>query len=58
MATQGKLAGPIAIGHITNLALSLISLAFVGHLDTKYLGAAALGTTLYNMTAKIVLAGM
>jgi MATE family multidrug resistance protein len=55
---QTRLAIPIAVGLIANYLLTVISLAFVGHLGTQELAAAALGSTLYSMSAKILLQGL
>ena len=55
---QARLAIPISVGLIANYLLSGISLAFVGHLGTQELAAAALGSTLYSMSAKILLQGL
>lgn len=43
---------------VANYLLSVVSLAFVGHLGTTQLAAASLATALYQMSAKIVLAGL
>ncbi|PRW60882.1 MATE efflux family [Chlorella sorokiniana] len=55
---QGRISAPLSIGLVANYLLSVISLSFVGHLGTAELAAAALATTLYSMSAKIMLAGM
>lgn len=55
---QGRISMPMSIGLVANYLLSVISLSFVGHLSTTELAAASLATTLYQMSAKILLAGM
>lgn len=52
--TQGRISAPLSIGLVANYLLSVISLSFVGHLGTAELAAAALATTLYSMSAKIM----
>ncbi|KAL4431763.1 hypothetical protein ABPG77_002979 [Micractinium sp. CCAP 211/92] len=55
---QARLSAPLGTGLMANYMLSAVSLAFVGHLGSNYLAAAALATTLYSAVAKIMLAGM
>lgn len=52
------MAVPLAVGHVTNYLLTVVSLAYVGHLGTRELAAASLAYTLYNLVARIVLAGL
>lgn len=58
LRSQAWLAVPTSINLIANYLLNVISLAFVGQLGTQELAAAALGTTLYSMSAKILLQGL
>lgn len=58
MLIQARLSVPLSIGLIFNFCLCVISLGFVGHVGTTELAAAALATTLYEMTAKLLLTGM
>jgi Na+-driven multidrug efflux pump len=55
---QARLVIPVAVGLIANYLLTVIALAFVGQLGTQELAAAALGSTLYSMSAKILLQGL
>lgn len=57
LTVQSKLAFPLAVGLIANYALSIISLSMVGQLGTQEMAAAALGSTLYSMSAKLLLMG-
>ncbi len=58
LKVQAKMAVPLAVGHITNYLLTVISLAFVGHVGTTELAAASLSYVLYNICAKVALAGL
>ncbi|PRW57795.1 DETOXIFICATION 16-like isoform X3 [Chlorella sorokiniana] len=58
MKLQARMALPLAVGHITNWLLAVISLAFVGHIGRAKLAAATLAQTLYNLICKVLMAGM
>lgn len=55
---QARMAVPLAVGHLTNMLLSVISLAFVGQLGQAELAAAALGNTLYMLVCRVAMAGL
>ncbi|KAK9815228.1 hypothetical protein WJX72_000308 [[Myrmecia] bisecta] len=55
---QGVLAGPLIVNLMLNYSLSIISLSFVGHIGTAALAAAAMSTTVYSATGKLVLMGL
>ena len=55
---QLSLALPVSLSMICNRLMSLTSVAFVGHLGALPLAAAALATTLGNVTGNSIMVGM
>ena len=55
---QLSLALPVSLSMVCNRVMSLTSVAFVGHLGALPLAAAALATTLGNVTGNSIMVGM
>ena len=55
---QLNLALPVSLSMVCNRVMSLTSVAFVGHLGALPLAAAALATTLGNVTGNSIMVGM
>ena len=55
---QGGLALPVSLSMVCNRVMSLTSVAFVGRLGPVPLAAAALATTLGNVTGNSIMVGM
>jgi Na+-driven multidrug efflux pump len=58
MCRLARLAVPLAGAHFFNFALSLITLAFVGHLGEFELSVAVLATSFFNVTGLSILIGL
>lgn len=53
-----RLSAPVSTGFLLNKLVSFVSVIMVGHLGPAELAAAALGSSLINVTGNSVLAGL